>query len=114
MRNTIQAQFAAALALNHGNPTIENIRTDFRRFGFSIELAGAAPGNPQRMSHLDYLNYWRNYVAHQKATPHRVGVPAMLTLGDVQAWRTSCDGLATSLDDILLHELSRILGVLPW
>jgi hypothetical protein len=114
MRTTIQAQFAAGLALYTGNPTIENIRKDFKRFGFLLNLAGATPGNPLRVTHLGHLNYWRNHVAHQKATPPPTGVPAVLTLADVQAWRASCDGLAASLADIMWQELTRILGAAPW
>ncbi len=114
MRTTIQAQFAAGLLLNTGNPTNEIIRKDFERFGFLLDLGAAAPGNPQRITHLGHLNFWRNHVAHQKATPPPAGVPAVLALADIQAWRTSCDGLATSLDDIMRHELTRILGAAPW
>jgi len=75
MRTTTQAQFAAGLALNTGNPTNENIRKDFERFSFLLDLDGAAPGNPQRLTHLGHLNYWRNHVAHQKATLPPAGVP---------------------------------------
>jgi len=114
MRTTIQSQFAAGVALNTGNPTIENIRKDFKRFGFLLNLEGAAPGNPQRVTHLGHLNYWRNHLAHQKATPPPAGVPAVLALADVQAWRASCDGLAASLDDIMRQERTRILGAAPW
>ncbi len=114
MRTTIQAQFTTALALNTGNPTNENIHKDFERFGFLLDLDGAAAGNPQRVTHLRYLNYWRNHVGHQKATPPPVAVPAVLTLVDIQAWRASCNGLATSLDDIMRQELWRILGAVPW
>jgi len=114
MRTTIQAQFAAGLALNAGNPSTENIRKDFERFSFLLDLEGAAPGNPQRVTQLGHLNFWRNHVAHQRATPPPAGVPAVLTLANVQAWRTSCDGLATALDDIMRHELTRILGAAPW
>lgn len=114
MRTTIQAQFAAGLALNTWNPTNKSIRKDFERFSFLLDLGGAAPGNPQRVTHLGHLNYWRNHVAHQNATPPPAGVPAVLTLADIQAWRASCDGLATSLDDIMRQELTRILGAAPW
>ncbi|MGH7170034.1 MAG: hypothetical protein ACRELG_07150, partial [Gemmataceae bacterium] len=114
MRTTIQAQFAAGASLNTGNPTIENIRKDFERFGFLLNLAGAAPGNPTRVTHLGHLNYWRNHVAHQKATPPPSGVPSVLILADVRVWQASCDGLAASLDDIMRQELTRILGAAPW
>src|SRR5205807_9485672 len=94
-------------------PTKENIRKDFERFGFLLDLEGAAPGNPLRVTHLAHLNYWRNHVAHQKATPPPAGVPAVLTLADIQAWRASCDGLATSLDDIMKQELRRPAKITP-
>jgi hypothetical protein len=110
----VQRQFATELKLNSGNPTVENIRKDFERFDILLDLAGADPANPARMTHLGHLNYWRNAVAHQKATPAPTGVPAVLTLADVRAWRTSCDGLATSLDGIMQGEMYRILGVAPW
>jgi hypothetical protein len=114
LRPTVQRQFAAELKLNTGNPTVENIRKDFGRFGFLLDLVGADPANAARITHLAHLNYWRNSVAHQKASPPPSGVPAVLTFSDVQAWHASCDGLAMSLDDIMYTELLRILGAAPW
>ena len=111
LQTTVQAQFAAELKLNFGNPTVENIRRDFERFGFLLNLAGI---HRVGVTHLGHLNYWRNATAHQRATPPPAGVPATLTLADVQAWRASCDGLATSLDAIMSDELLRILGTAPW
>jgi hypothetical protein len=114
LRTTIQAQFATELKLNTANPTIANIRKDFERFGFLLDLGAAVPGNPQRVTDLGHLNYWRNASAHQKATPPPAGVPAVLTLAVIQTWRASCDGLATSLDAIMRQELLNFLGVAPW
>jgi hypothetical protein len=114
LQPAVQAQFAAEIRLNTGNPTMENIRRDFERFGFLLDLAGADPANPLRGTHLGHLNYWRNAVAHQKATPPPLGVPAIVTLAEVQTWRASCDGLATSLDDMMHRTLTRMLGVAPW
>jgi hypothetical protein len=114
MRTTIQAQFTAKLAITTGNPKIESIRDDFERFDFTLDLGAAAPGNPQRVTHLGQLNYWRNHVAHQKATLPPAGVPPVLVLADIQAWQASCDVLATSLDDIMRQELTRVLGAAPW
>ena len=59
---------------------------------------------------LTALNGWRNVAAHQGRVP--AGTP--LTLGLLQGWRNSCDGLATSLDDIMYHVLRRILRRKPW
>lgn len=114
MQTTIQAQFLAELALDRGNPTNTSIRKDFERFSFLLDLGGEDPLNPQRLTHLGHLNYWRNHVAHQRSSPPPAGVPAVLALGVVQSWRASCDGLATSLDAIMKRELTRILGADPW
>jgi hypothetical protein len=111
---TAQAQFSAKLSLNTSNPTIETIRSDFERFGFTLDLATADPANPLRVTHLGHLNYWRNTAAHHKTTPPPPGVPTALTLADVRNWRASCDGLAASLDAIMHNELTGMLGVAPW
>lgn len=111
LQATVQRQFAAELKLNTGNPTVENIRKDFGRFGFLLNLAGS---HPFRVTDLGHLNYWRNAVAHQKATPPPPGMPPTLTLPDIQGWRASCDGLATYLDATMYDELSQMLGTVPW
>jgi len=109
---TIQVQFLKGLAIDSGNPTVQNIRKDFERFGFRLELGKADPANVPRITDLDLLNRWRNHVAHQNATAPTQ--PAVLTSTDVQGWQNSCDGLAISLDDIMKQELTRILGAAPW
>src|SRR5216110_325380 len=47
-----QAQFSAYRKLDHGNPNLENLREDFKRFGFILDLAAADPANPGRLDHL--------------------------------------------------------------
>src|SRR4029077_14223337 len=42
----VQAQFASHRRLDHGNPNIQNLREDFERFGFTLDVAGADPANP--------------------------------------------------------------------
>jgi hypothetical protein len=111
---TIQAQLSAKLSLNKMNPTVATLRDDFERFGFTLDLPAADPANPLRITHLGHLIYWRNTAAHHLTAPAPTGVPAVLTLPDVLSWRTSCDGLAQSLDGIMYNELLRILGVAPW
>ena len=48
---------------------------------------------------------------YQGVVPH--GLP-LLTLPRLQAWRNSCDGLASSLDQILYNQLRQILRREPW
>src|SRR6266545_40734 len=56
----IQTQFLAHRKLDDGNPNIQNLREDFERFRFTLDLAAAAPANPARLTHLGTLNKWRN------------------------------------------------------
>lgn len=79
-RATAQAQFAAHLAIEKGNPTHDNIKRDFNRFGFLLQLQAAHPAGAQQVTDLGHLNDWRNKAAHQGTSPLGGGVPAALTL----------------------------------
>ncbi len=111
LRLLIQAHLTAHRKLDHGNPTVDAIRDDFERFGFTLDLAVADPANPARITDLGRLNRWRNVAAHQ-GTPTAAAGP--LTLPLLQAWRASCNGLASSLDAILYNSLLRVLRRRPW
>ncbi len=106
-----QAQFSAHRKLDRGNPNLDNLKADFKRFGLRLNLAAADPANAGRLADLFRLNEWRNVAAHQ-GTPTVAAGPLTLLL--VQTWRISCDGLAISLDDILYNALRRILRRRPW
>jgi len=107
----IQVQFLAHLKLGHGNPNLQNLREDFGRFGFALDVAAADPGNPARLQDLAALNKWRNLAAHHGTIPPGT---TPLDLPSLRSWRASCDGLATSLDAIMDNELRRILRRSPW
>ncbi len=107
----MQKQFVALRKLDHGNPNIQNLKEDFARFGLTLDLAAANPANTARLLDLGILNRWRNIAAHHGVIPG--GMP-ILSLPLLQSWRTSCDGLASSLDDILYNELRRLLRRTPW
>jgi hypothetical protein len=109
LQGLIQAQFTTKMKLNHGNPNVENIREDFERFGDPLDLA-ADPANVPRLAHLAALNRWRNIAAHHGIIPPGT----VLNLPLLQAWRNSCDGLATALDDFLYNLLRRLLRRPPW
>jgi hypothetical protein len=110
LRLLIQQQFTAHRKLDRGNPTHDHLKEDFKRFGFKLDLM-ADPANGPRLTHLSALNKWRNVAAHQGTTAP-AGIP--LNLPSLQAWRDSCDGLATSLDGILYNQLRRMLRRAPW
>ncbi len=114
LQATAQAQCSAQTALEKGNPTHDNVTRDFNRFGFRLNLQGAQPSGWQQVTDLGHLNDWRNKAAHQGRQPLGGGVPTILTLPIVRVWKTSCDGLATSLDGIMRAELLRMMGVAPW
>jgi hypothetical protein len=106
----IQAQFTAQRALDHSNPNLQSLKKDFERFGFTLNLPAADPGNIGRLQNLTELNRWRNIAAHHGTVPP-AGLPS---LADLQDWRNSCAGLAASLDGIIYNQLRRILRRAPW
>ncbi len=111
LRTLMQRQFSAHRKLDHGNPNFQNLKDDFERFGITLNLPAADPVNSSRLNDLSVMNKWRNVAAHHMAIP--TGVPP-LTLPLLRAWRSSCDGLATSLDAIMYNEVRRILRRAPW
>jgi len=110
LRLLILEQFIAHRRLDHGNPNLQNLKADYERFGFTLDLPAADPLNPARLTNLDLLNKWRNVAAHHGTIP--AGIP--LSLPALQGWRNSCDGLSTSLDAIMYNELRQILKRAPW
>lgn len=110
LRAIVQRQFAYQSTLDHGNPTNENIKKDFSRFGTKFSFADADLANSLRLSHLSSLNDWRSIAAHHGYVPSNE-VP---DLADLRVWRNSCDGLATSLDTITYNRLRVVLRREPW
>jgi hypothetical protein len=105
----VQTQFTTNYALDRGNPNMENLRRDFNRFLFELDLA-ADPPNVSRIKDLAELNRWRNIVAHHGVVP-KAGLPGMAS---IRGWQNSCDGLATSLDQIMYNQLRSLLRRQPW
>lgn len=105
----VQNQFVSSFALDHGNPTLANIRKDFGRFRFALDFA-ADPANALRLQHLAELNQWRNIFAHAGQLPPS-GPP---TPAAARVWIGSCDGLAAALDRLVYTELRKLLRRAPW
>lgn len=110
LRILIREQFTANRQIDRGNPSLQNLKKDFDRFGFALNLA-VDPANAGRLVDLAAMNEWRNVAAHQ-GTTLPAGIP--LDLPSLRSWRASCDGLATSLDAILYNQLRKILRRAPW
>ncbi len=121
MMGFIEAMGAAGLELDRVNPKWRSIRADFDRFGFDLGTAlltaAAAPGGVTtatyqlRLQHIAALNEWRNYAAHSLTAPSASGP---LVLATVTAWKNSCDGLATQLDEALYNQVMALTGSPPW
>ena len=77
----------------------------------SAPEAALAGIEPVPLHHLADLNRWRNIAAHHGMIP---AAAPPLDLPSLQAWRSSCDGLASSLHGIMYNELRRILRRTPW
>ena len=105
-----QQQYTAGRKLDTGNPNLENIRMDFERYGFVLDLEAADPANAPRITHLGKLNKLRNVAAHHGHVPPG-GIPDLPT---IQSWRISCEGLATSLDGVMYNQLRTVLNKRPW
>jgi hypothetical protein len=108
LRLLIQSQFAAGRKLDVGNPTVENLRADFSRFGFRLDLS-SDPANVPLLGDLAAMNQWRNVAAHHGTPP-----ATPLNLPTLRSWVASCEGLAASLDDIMYNQLRRLLRRTPW
>ena len=110
LRILIQAQFTVNRALDHGNPILQNLKKDYERFGFKLDLAAADPANAARLQGMAELNKWRNIAAHHGTVPPS-GLPSLADLSD---WKNSCNSLASSLDGIMYKELRWVLRRAPW
>ncbi len=75
-------QFSAQPQLDRGNPSPENLKKDFSRFGFKLNFESADPANSDRIFKLNKLINWRNVAAHHGNPPPNI----VLDLVSVQDW----------------------------
>ena len=102
--------------LEQGNPKPGNVGADFSRLGltFWAEVDAADSRNPSRRIALAELNVWRNAIAHQDFDPAVLGGSVTVTLARVRGWRSACNGLADSFDEVMRRFLLRLIGTSPW
>ncbi|MCB9584568.1 MAG: hypothetical protein H6718_04190 [Polyangiaceae bacterium] len=90
--------------------------TDFERIGlapFMKTMKAHDKRNAARFEKLRTLMTWRNAIAHQDWTKVPNQDPN-LPLLQVKKWRSACNGLATSMDEVLREYLTQVVGVSPW
>lgn len=115
IRAVIGTGFIAGRRLDSGNAHAASLSDDFARFGIAVlkELKTHRRNNRGRLKRLESLNTWRNAIAHQDFDPVKLGRKTLL-LRMVTQWRTACDGLAKSLDEIMRIHLQSLAGITPW
>lgn len=100
--------------LDTGNPNPGNIGADYNRFGlpFWDDVKKLDPRNQARQQRLGELNDWRNAIAHQAFHP-ALGA-STLRLQRVREWRSACNQLAASFDEVMCNHFQIVNGVSPW
>jgi hypothetical protein len=112
----LRARLTAGRKLDEGNPNPGNLGSDFGLFNlhFWQGLYAHDPGNADRNKQLDWLNVWRNAIAHQNFDPQKLGGQTTVRLADVRRWRRVCEELAVEFDAVIGAHLGIILGANPW
>lgn len=112
----LRAEFIHGRKLDHGNPNPGNIGADFNRLGLLFWQDVLAHDNQSqaRKASLELLNEWRNAIAHQDFDSTQLGGITNLQIAHVRRWRTACDGLAVSFDEIMRVHLQNVTGTSPW
>jgi hypothetical protein len=101
--------------LSTGNPNPGHIGSDFNRFKirFWEDVRIRDARTDIRFHRLEELNRWRNAIAHQDFDRRILG-RAFLRLERVRGWRSACEGLAISFDQVMWTHLHRLTGITPW
>lgn len=102
--------------LDRGNPNPGNIGADFNRLGLNFWQAVEQRDvrNRQRKQLLENVAEWRNAIAHQDFDPARLGGTIILRLARVRNWRSACQILAQSFDEVMDAHCRRLSGNAPW
>jgi hypothetical protein len=102
--------------LDRGNARASSLGTDFSRLGIDFwnEVDNRDIRNQARRRSLEWLNDWRNAIAHQDLDPARLGGTVILRLARVRRWRADCERLARSFDEVMRQHLLALTGTPPW
>lgn len=119
-RPSFRAAATADRPLGRGNATASAIGAAFGRLAIQIwPLADAqTPRTATRRERLEQLNTWRNAIAHQdfqlSDELRRRITGTTCTLVWVRRWRTACDGLVATFDEVVGARIAQITGAPPW
>jgi hypothetical protein len=117
--NVLRARLTENRQLDRGNATPGSLGSDYGRLGLTLwaALEVADYRAPAWNRNLEALNQARNAIAHAEEgrllALRAAGYP--VTLYTVRRWKTSLDGLAHTMDDVVSDYLDRLLGAgRPW
>lgn len=117
--NALTAQLTKDRALDRKNAHPGSLGSDFDRLGLELwPTLGAGYRRASKWNNdVTALNKARNAIAH--ANEHELGDLAVsgypMRLSTVRRWRSSLDGLAHAMDDVVGDYLDRLLGCgKPW
>lgn len=115
-RLMLRGELLSGRKLDRGNPSPDNIGSDFGRFSplpFWVEVRSLDKRNQSRKDRLAQLNLWRNAIAHQDFDPRMLGATT-LRLEQVRRWRRACNQLAACFDEVVRLHLTNLFGHSPW
>lgn len=110
----LRTQLVDNRQLDRGNAQPSSLGSDFGRFDLPLwdELRAHDARSERRSAQLMLLSRWRNAIAHQEFS--KTGGKRSLNLASVRRFRSSCNGLANSMDAVLRAHLNRLTGANPW
>jgi len=116
VRRVLQTIAGHNLRLDWGNPNAGNIGIDFNAFGITFWPDVKAYDRRKETRHkaLETLNLWRNAFAHNDFSKKELGGRKNVRLKEVKKWRSACNGLARSFDEVMRRHLRLWLGQSPW
>lgn len=106
--------------LDHGNPRLSALGSDFGRLGLTLApaLRATQPAMRDALDRLETLVDFRNGLAHgneSEVAAASASGRVRATLGSYRAHRRSLGALATTMDEVVADELAAQLGVTkPW
>ena len=116
----VEESLISGRRLDRGNAQPAALAADFERLGLQLwrNLVQLDSRNRDREQRLHQLNGWRNAVAHQDFDRSPAAAAAAAgagrSLSQVRGWRQSCSALASQLDIVVGHHMTRMTGRRPW
>lgn len=121
MTDLLLTTLGAQRRLSSGNPTLNNLASDFDRLGVSLRgdaLVRSGPATGADLQALDKeLLVTRNQIMHGEARMGSVAVglpPRRIGESQIDRWRASLGRIAITLDRVVASDLTTPLGSRPW